>query len=47
MLVVELFLESFFFIRSCEFAFFYKGYLNQGTGWFQLIFPHQFFLAQF
>lgn len=34
-----LFLESFFFIRSCKFAFFYKGYLNQGTGWFQLIFP--------
>jgi len=38
---VELFLESFFFIRSCNVAFFYKGYLNRGTGWFQLRFPQR------
>lgn len=44
---VELFPEFFFFIRSCKFAFIYKGYLNQGTGWFQLILPQFLFFFCF
>lgn len=36
-----------FLYKKLLFTFFYKGDLNQGTGWFQLIFPQFFFWAQF